>query len=112
MTTNHVRQCYSYTFLECRQEQSLHHLPGQPVPMPHHSFWEEIFPHIQLEPPGHSLSSYHCYLGEETDPYLTTMLLQAAVESDKVSLEPPLLQTEQSQFPQLIPIRLVLQTLH
>ena len=29
----------------------LHHLPGQPVPMPHHSFGEEFFPNIQLEPP-------------------------------------------------------------
>jgi len=27
------------------------HLPGQPVPIFHHSFWEEIFPNIQREPP-------------------------------------------------------------
>ena len=34
------------------------------------------------------------------------------VECDKVSLEPPLLQTKESQFPQLLFIRLLLQTPH
>ncbi|KAK4827826.1 hypothetical protein QYF61_021910 [Mycteria americana] len=38
--------------------------------------------------------------------------LKVAVESDKVSPQPPLLQTKQSQFPQPPLIRLVLQTLH
>jgi len=56
--------------------------------------------------------SYHSYPGEEANPYLTTTSFQAAVESDKVSPERPLLQSEQSLFPQLLPIRLVLQTLH
>ena len=29
----------------------LHHLSRQPVPMPHHFFWEETFPNTQTEPP-------------------------------------------------------------
>ena len=57
-------------------------------------------------------SSYHCYLGEEADSHLTTTSFQVAVESDKISPEPPLLQTELPPFPQLLLIRLVLQTLH
>ena len=53
-----------------------------------------------------------CYLGEETDTHLATTSFQVVVESDKVSPEPPFLQTKQPQFPQLLLIRLVLQTLH
>ena len=49
-----------------------------------------------------------CYLGEETDTHRATTAFQVVVESDKVSLEPPLLQTKQPQFPQLPLIRLVL----
>ena len=59
--------------LEHVQGWWLHHLLAQTVSVPHHSFWGEIFPNIQPEPSpgtiwGHSLSSYHCYLGEEADP--------------------------------------------
>jgi len=63
-------------------------------------------------PWGQSLSSYHCYMGEEANPHLNTASFQVVVESDKVSPEPYLLQTEQPQFPQLLPIRLALQTSH
>jgi len=42
------------------------------------------------------------YMGEETNTCLITTSFQAVVESDKVSTEPPLLQTEQPQFPQLL----------
>jgi len=42
--------------------------------------------------------------------HLTTTSLQAVVESEKVSPQPTLLQTEQPQLPQPLPIRLVLQT--
>ncbi|KAK4806346.1 hypothetical protein QYF61_017215 [Mycteria americana] len=52
------------------------------------------------------------YLGEETDPHLATLSFQAVVESDEVSPQPPFLQAEQPQFPQPLPISLVLQTLH
>ena len=48
---------------------------------------------------------------EEADPQLTTSL-QVITESNKVSSEPPLLQTEQSQLLQPLLIRLVLQTPH
>ncbi|KAK4809529.1 hypothetical protein QYF61_015365 [Mycteria americana] len=52
-----------------------------------------------------------CYLGEETDPHLSTPSFQAVVESDEVSPQPPFLQAEQPQVPQPLPISLVLQTL-
>ena len=39
-------------------------------------------------------------------------LLLTPIESNEVSPEPPLLQTEQSQLPQLPPVRLVLQAPH
>ena len=48
------------------------------------------------------------YLGEETNPCLTTISFQVVVESDNVSPQPPLLQTKQAQFPQPFLIRLVL----
>ena len=79
-------------------------------------FSEEIFPNIQSKPPLVQLEAVSscpvtCYLGEETDPHLPTTSFQVAVESSKVSPEPPPLQAEQPQFPQLLLIRLVLQTL-
>ena len=51
MPTDHVPQCHISTFLEHLQGWWLHHLPGQPVPLHHHSFWEEIFPNSQSETP-------------------------------------------------------------
>ena len=51
-------------------------------------------------------------MGEEAELHLMTSLLQAVVESDKVTLYPPLLQKKQFQLPQLLFIRLVLQTPH
>jgi len=49
MPTNHVPQFHFCPFLEHLQGWWLHHLPGQPVPMPHHSCREEMFPNIQPE---------------------------------------------------------------
>ena len=40
MPTEHVPQCHISTFLEYLQGWWLHHFPGQPIPVPHHSFWE------------------------------------------------------------------------
>ena len=51
-------------------------------------------------------------MGEEANPHLATASLQVLVESDKVSPEPLLLQTKQFQFPQSLPIRLMLQISH
>ena len=59
---------------------------------------------------SHSLLFYHCYLGEVAEPHLTRTSFQGVVERDKASPEPSLLQTKQSQFPQLLLVRLVLQT--
>ncbi|KAK4831914.1 hypothetical protein QYF61_020291 [Mycteria americana] len=88
-----------------------------PVPMLDNLFGEEMFPNIQSKPPLTQLEavSSHpitCYLGEETDPHLFTTSFQVVVESDKVSPQPPFLQTKPPQFPQPLLIRLVLQTLH
>ncbi|KAK4824404.1 hypothetical protein QYF61_014715 [Mycteria americana] len=79
----------------------LHHFPRQPLPMLDNPFSEEKFPNIQSKPPLAQLEaiSSHpitCYLGEETDPHLSTTSFQA----------------KQPQFPQLLLIRLLLQTLH
>jgi len=58
------------------------------------------------------------YLGKEANPHLTTTSFQIVLESIKVSSEPPLqssstiIQIEQTQFPQPLLVRLVLQTLH
>jgi len=73
----------------------------------------KFFPNIQSKPSlaqleaisSHSIASY---LGEEINTCLTAISFQVAVESDKVSPQPPLLQTEQPQFPQAFLIRLVL----
>lgn len=59
----------------------------------------------------HSLSSSCDYSGEEANTLSTIISFQVIVESDKVFLEPPLFHTTQSYFPQLLPIRLMLQTL-
>ncbi|KAK4824730.1 hypothetical protein QYF61_018118, partial [Mycteria americana] len=80
-------------------------------------FSEVKFPHIQSKPPLAQLEAISsrpiaCYLGEETDPHLSTTSFQAVVESDKVSPRPPFLQAKQPQFPQPLLTRLLLQTLH
>ncbi|KAK4828712.1 hypothetical protein QYF61_000550 [Mycteria americana] len=95
----------------------LNHFPGQPVPMLDNAFSEVKFPNIQSKPPLVQLEAISscpitCYLGEETDPHLSTTSFQAVVESDKVSPQPPFLQAKQSQLPQPLLIRLLLQTLH
>jgi len=53
---------------------------------------------MQLEAiASHLITSY---LGEETNTCLTVTSFQTAVESNKVSPQPPLLQTKQPRFPQ------------
>ncbi|KAK4830581.1 hypothetical protein QYF61_011759 [Mycteria americana] len=79
----------------------LNHFPGQPVPMLDNPFSEVKFPNIQSKPPLAQLEAISscpitCYLGEETDPHLATTSFQA----------------KQSQLPQPLLIRLLLQTLH
>ncbi|KAK4828027.1 hypothetical protein QYF61_022804 [Mycteria americana] len=79
----------------------LNHFPGQSVPMLDNPLSEEKFPNIQSKPPLAQLEAISscpitCYLGEETNPHLSTTSFQA----------------KQSQFPQPLLIRLLLQTLH
>ncbi|KAK4832701.1 hypothetical protein QYF61_025162 [Mycteria americana] len=50
-------------------------------------------------------------LGKRDRPHLSTTSFQVVVESHKVSPQPPFLQAKQPQFPQPLPISLVLQTL-
>jgi len=114
---NHVPKCHIYTFFETLQGWGLHHCPGQPSPMSDHSFSKHIVPNIQSKPHLMQLEAIAShpiagYLGEETNPHLTTPSFQGVVESNKVPRQPPLLQTEQPQLPQPLLIRLVLQTPH
>jgi len=92
----------SFKYLQGRQ---LNHFPGQPVPVPDHSFSKEIIPNIQSRPPPMQLEAIashpiSCYLGEETNTHLTTTSFQVVVESSKVSPKSPLLQIKQPQFPE------------
>ncbi|KAK4824915.1 hypothetical protein QYF61_021430 [Mycteria americana] len=89
------------SYAEKSQGWRLNHFTGQPVPMLDNPFSEVKFPNIQSKPPLMQLEAISsrpitCYLGEETDPHLSTTSFQA----------------KQPQFPQPLLIRLVLQTLH
>ncbi|KAK4810173.1 hypothetical protein QYF61_010485 [Mycteria americana] len=111
------RDCGALIRLHLEQGWRLNHFPGQPVPMLDNPFSEEKFPNIQSKPPLAQLEAISscpitCYLGEETDPHLSTTSFQAVVESNKASPQPPFLQAKQSQLPQPLLIRLLLQTLH
>jgi len=46
---NHVPQHNIQTLLEHHQGQCLHHLSGQPIPVPDHPFREVVFPDVQPE---------------------------------------------------------------
>ncbi|KAK4828375.1 hypothetical protein QYF61_026113 [Mycteria americana] len=114
---HHVPKHLIQTSFKYLQGWRLNHFPGQPVPVLDNPFSEEKFPNIQSKPPlaqFEAISScpITCYLGEETNPHLSTTSFQVAVESDKVSPQPPFLQAKQSQLPQPLLIRLLLQTLH
>ncbi|KAK4824540.1 hypothetical protein QYF61_016144 [Mycteria americana] len=59
----------------------LNRFPGQPVPMLDNPFSEVKFPNIQSKPPLVQIEAIFscpitCYLGEETDPHLSTTLFQ------------------------------------
>ena len=90
--------------------------PWAGSPVPDSSLREKVFPYVKSKSPlvqivAISLSPV-CCLGEEAKPLLITASLQEVVECNEVSPEHPLLQTEQSQLPQMLLIRLVLQTPH
>ena len=82
---NHVPKCHVYTVFEPLQGWGAHHCPGQPGPVLHNSFGEEIFPDIRSEPPLVQLEAVSScpvagYLGAETNPRLTTTSCQGAAE--------------------------------
>ncbi|KAK4817052.1 hypothetical protein QYF61_026360 [Mycteria americana] len=113
----HVSKHLIQTSFKYLQGRRLNHFPGQPVPMLDNPLGEVKFPNIQSKPPLVQLEAISscpitCYLGEEKDPHLSTTSFQAVVESNKVSPQPPFLQAKQSQLPQPLLIRLLLQTLH
>ena len=65
---NHIPQCHTYTFPEHVQAWWLHHLPGQPVPVPDHSLEKQLFliPKLNLPwsnlrpfPLGQTLTMWH-----------------------------------------------------
>ncbi|KAK4819936.1 hypothetical protein QYF61_015557 [Mycteria americana] len=114
---HHVPTHLIQTSFKYLQGWGLNPFPGQPVPVLDNPFGEVKFPNIQSKPPLVQLEAISscpitCYLGEETNPHLSTASFQAVVESNKVSPQPPFLQAKQPQFPQPLPISLVLQTLH
>ncbi|KAK4832831.1 hypothetical protein QYF61_025819 [Mycteria americana] len=91
--------CWKWAFFRLKGWR-LNHFPGQSVPMLDNPLGEEKFPNIQSKPPLAQLEAISscpitCYLGEETDPHLSTTSFQA----------------KQSQLPQPLLIRLLLQTL-
>ena len=98
-----------------RVDDSTTSLEWQPIPVPGHPFRQVEFPNVQPESslaqleaiPSSPITSHP---REEAGPQLTTASLQVVMESNKVSPEPPLLQTEQSQLLQLPLTRPVLQT--
>ncbi|KAK4827707.1 LOW QUALITY PROTEIN: hypothetical protein QYF61_020985 [Mycteria americana] len=113
---HHVSKHLIQTSFKYLQGWRLNHFPGQPVPMLDNPLGEEKFPNIQSKPPLAQLEAISscpitCYLGEETDPYLSTTSFQVVEENDKVSPQPPFLQAKQSQLPQPLLIRLTLHQL-
>ena len=93
---NYVPQHNIQTLFKHYQARCLHYLSGQPIPVPDHPFREVVFPNVQPESslmqreaiPSRPITSH---MREEADPQLTTTSLQVAIESNKVSSEPPLL---------------------
>jgi len=65
-------------FFEPLHGWGLNHCPGQPVPMPDHSFSKEIFPNIKPKPPltqPEAISSRPIagYLGDQHPPHYTLL---------------------------------------
>jgi len=87
---NHVPKGHIHTLFKHLQGWGLHHLPSQPIPTPDQN--------------GPIAGSWGA---EPNPPSLHPPV--GAVESEKVSPQPPLLQTEQPQLPQPLLMGLVLQ---
>jgi len=109
MPANHVPQCHIYPFLESPRDGTTTSW-GSLCQCITSLSEKKSFLLCSLNLPsatwGHSLSSYHCFLGEEANPHLNTTSFQAVVEADKVSPEPSLLQSEPSKFQKMLSRRL------
>lgn len=108
----------SFSLNTGREGRRLHHGPGRSIPTFHHPLSQEFllavlsehFP-LQLE----TMSFYPVTvlgLQEEADLHLVTPFFQAVVESNKFAPEPLSSRLNTPLFPQLLLMRLVLQTLH
>ncbi|KAK4821381.1 hypothetical protein QYF61_018919 [Mycteria americana] len=102
LTMHLIHRHHIYMSFKYLEGWGLHHFPGQPVPTLDNPFSKEFFPNIQSKPPLAQLEAVSscpitCYLGEETDPHLSTPSFQVVVESNKVSPQPPFLQAKQPQ---------------
>jgi len=115
MPTNHSPQCHIFKILKHLQEWWLHYHPGQPFPTPHHSIWEEIFPNIKPAPPLAQLtaaSSRPIAVREEAHPTSTQPPFRQLWRAIRSPLSLLFSRIKKTQFPQLLPMRLVLQTPH
>ncbi|KAK4810927.1 hypothetical protein QYF61_013335 [Mycteria americana] len=77
----HVPKHLIQTSFKYLQGWRLNHFPGQPVPMLDNPLSEVKFPNVQSKPPLAQLEAISscpiiCYLGEETDPHLSTTSFQ------------------------------------
>ncbi|KAK4810660.1 hypothetical protein QYF61_007460 [Mycteria americana] len=77
----HVHKHLIQTSFKYFQGWPLNHFPGQPVPRLDNPFSEEKFPNIQSKPPLMQLEAISScpitsYLGEETNPHLSTTSFQ------------------------------------
>ena len=93
------------------QGWGLHHFPGSPVQCSITLSVNKFFLISNVNLPWRNLRPFPLVLSLVTrekrpTPHFTTTSFQVAVASDKVSPQPPLLQTEQPQFSQLLLIKL------
>ena len=78
---NHVPQHNIQTLFERHQGRWLHHLSGQPIPVPDHPFREVVFPNIQLEP---SLAQLEAIPSSPNVKKQTTQTFSLFTSSNKV----------------------------
>lgn len=111
---NQSTQCHMQMFLECFQGWWLHLSPRLSIPMFNNPLHKEIPPDVQTETFLVQIEAVSSCLiagclGEEVKSHLAAFSCQGFVQSQKFPREPPFLQAESPQLPQLL---LVVQTLH
>lgn len=101
------------TPLELRQSRCCDHFPGESGPVPSHPLGEKPFSDTQTKPPLtqlHAVSLSHVtdHKSEKTCPPLPLVRMLRTTIRSSINLH----QAEQSKWPQLLLIRLALETLH